>query len=228
MKITVHMSPSTTTTLAQRGFRLLAYRATTCNDGAAQPLTWAEVPFSAVTALDFPRELEGYTSLNPVQPHAVIKPSNEVVAPIGTQLHVGIAGLLTSFHGKGDEAISFFNETESPQTCGLGSQCNQTTAAFIALPLLGRSRTAMRPLARVALRFSTNDYEIGRVLDDEFGGESPGSNGPAVIVDFASNEDRELRYDANSGWDWGGFSWATEQPANEPLSSLLIERTNSP
>jgi hypothetical protein len=113
-------------------------------------------------------------------------------------------------------SISFLNLTGRAFTCGVG----EGGAPFCAFPLYGGNLLCIEPVARIVARWSTGPVPAGTVVGSAVG--PPAAYGPGVLVDYAGAGQRDLRYDINAGWSWGGGSWARQVEADRDLVPLLV------
>ena len=65
------------------------------------------------------------------------------------------------------------------------------------------------------MMFATDQVNTGTVIFKAFS--------TSLMVDLTADNVRNVGFDINTGWSWGGFSWGREYPPNADLVPLLIE-----
>jgi hypothetical protein len=118
-------------------------------------------------------------------------------------------------------AISIYNETTTPFTCGISqSDPNGNITTMCAFNLYGGGLDVIAPIEQVLFMFATDQINTGTVIEKAF---SPGLK---VDLTGAPANTRDVSYDINNGWAWGGEPWGLQVKANAALAPLLIQ--NSP
>ncbi len=64
------------------------------------------------------------------------------------------------------------------------------------------------------LLFATSSVAPGTPVDTAFNA--------GVLIDLGDAGARDVSYDINEGWSWGGFAWAQPVADHAPLVPLLI------
>ena len=118
----------------------------------------------------------------------------------------------------------YLNTTTTQFTCGISAKQNGNFSPLCAFPLHGENLQTIIPIDKVLLFFSTRALNAGTVIGPHFASFSVlAAYGPGILVHVAEGNNRDVSYDINQGWRWGGFSWAQQVAANQDLVSLLIE-----
>lgn len=220
-QVQISMTPATVTALTESGSRLQACRAVQSSDRAGRPLLWRSLEYSTTTYVGWTNRHFAYTSRSAIKAGQRISVGFQAVIDTGETLQVTAGGIGEVSREGWAGAISIHNTTTTQFTCGLGgpSEDPEPTCAF---PLYGDHLQRIVPLPKVLLMFSTQPLAPGTVIDGTTTAART-SVGPSVLVDLASGSDRAVSFDINTGWSWGGFSWARQIPAGTDLVPLLIE-----
>ena len=133
---------------------------------------------------------------------------------LGEQLNVVAKGTGSVVSGGPTTAISIYNTTQTPFTCGISEVVEGTAKPLCAFPLYGTQLDVMAPIAKVFLMFSTKPVNTGTVIEQAYS--------PGIFIDLTANNERTVDYAINRGWSWSGV-WAKQIPPNENLVPLLIE-----
>ena len=83
-----------------------------------------------------------------------------------------------------------------------------------AFELHGGNLDVMEPIEKVLLMFASNTKNTGTVIYKSYG--------PGLMIDLTQNQTRNVNYDINKDWEWGGASWAVEYKPNTNLVPILI------
>jgi hypothetical protein len=220
-QVQISMTAATVTALTESGSRLQAFRAVQSSDRAGRPLLWRSPDYSATTYVDWTSRYFAYTSRSAIKAGQRVVVGFQAVIDTGQTLNVTSGGIgEVSAEGRAGE-ISILNTTTTQFTCGIGGPADnpEPTCAF---PLYGNHLQRIVPLPKILLMFSTQPLVPGTVISGTIM-TTLTSFGPAVLVDLGSESDRAVSYDINTGWSWGGFSWARQIPAGTDLVPLLIE-----
>jgi hypothetical protein len=219
--VTIDMSQETVNDLAQNNFLLYGFKAVRSSVPGA-PLVWFRTnSYGTVTDLNWTQGFQAYTSTSQIVPGGKIRATNSYAADLGQTLEVtGTNGTGTVVRSGTQGAVSVHNLTNTKFTCGISEEQPEGTASpMCAFPLFGNNLDVIAPIAKILLTFSTLPVNTGTVI---FQAYSPG-----LLIDLTGVTSREVQYDINSGWQWGGGAWARQIPANADLVPLLIESSVS-
>jgi len=216
------LSGDTLAALEASGSTLHLFKAVQDTDAAGRPLNWMTIPqLLASTNITWTEQYQAY-----IAPLTAL--SSTLPVPAGTSVAVaegqvanvvqGGFGAVTTTGGT-TGAISIANGSSSPYTCGLSVQSNAAFAPICAFPLYGGNTQVITPLMQVVLMFSTAVMPPGTVLAPSRPTTPTGSGvrieeasfSRALLVDLqgAPGGSRSVAYDINSGWSWGGETWAS-------------------
>jgi hypothetical protein len=205
-QLTIEMSPPTVQALQQSGSMLYALQAVQ-GPGGGEPLAWVQTgSFAENTTLGWSDGYQAFTAQSTatvvVSVSVDIAPGQTFVVPAGTVQNEGVAG-----------AIGILNQGTQPTRAGIGLKSGASSSPLCAFPLYGGGLLLVVPTQQVFLMFSG------------VSGQSavPQSLGPGVLVDMAGGGERQVTFDVNEGWSWGGFSWARAYPPLTDLTTLLIQ-----
>ena len=225
--INITMEGDTVDKLQQGNYYLYGFKGvqTTLKNGV--PVVWFQTQtYSALTKISWEEEYQAYTALAGSIPKGQIKASAAYDITLGQTLDVtGTAGTGTVVQGGTAGAISILNQTADYKefTCGISQMQNSgdtpTATPLCAFPLYGTGLDVMAPIELVLLMFSTQQVDTGMVIYKAY------SQG--VLVNLTGVTERNLKFDINKGWSWGGAAWAQTVPANADLAPLLIEKSDS-
>ena len=168
-----------------------------------------------------------YSSISEIVPDAQITPFFAADIELGQLLTVGSDGGGRVGGGGTPGAISILNQGSTPYTCGICVPSNGNMAPICAFPLYGNQMDTVTPLNRILLMFSSRQLPPGTVVGlstaESLQAELRAAFTPMILIDLEGASEREVSFDINTGWDWGGAPWAQQEPANANLASLLIE-----
>lgn len=169
-------------------------------------------------------QYQAYTSSSGIVPNGQIRVGFSADIDVGQILEVGLGGGGPVVRGGQSTAISILNTTKTQFTCGISAKQNGNFSPFCAFPLYGENLQTIVPVEKVLLLFSTRELIAGTVIGHNFAFVSVlAADGPGILVAVAEDINRDVSYDINQGWSWGGFSWAQPVAANQDLVPLLIE-----
>jgi hypothetical protein len=220
--VQINMDDNTVNKLGSGGYRLYGFKAVRTETQGGAPVVWFQTDtFSTDTNVSWVTYYQAYVSLNPdIQNGVVIKASNSVDVTLGDIFNVRTAkgtGDVTQDGPRG--TISVNNLTEIEFACGISqkSSLNQKPQPICAFPLYGNGLDVMAPIEKVLLMFSTKPVNTGTVIEQSYSS--------SIMIDLtgAPDNQREVSFDINKGWSWGGYNWAQKYPANSNLIPLLID-----
>ncbi|HEY6553564.1 MAG TPA: hypothetical protein VI669_09420 [Vicinamibacteria bacterium] len=226
-QVNITMSTSTMTGLLSSGSLLYAFRGVESSDLAARPLVWRQIQYSNLTTVVWQDLYEAYTSTDPIVANAAINPGFSVAVALGQTLNVTAGGAGTVVAGGPAGDVSILNTTQTQLTCGLSQAgpAGSSALPYCAFPLFGSNLQQITPNEKVLLMFSTQSLPPGTVI-----GTAPrapldallASFSPSVLIDLTGAVERDVTYDLNAGWSWGGFTWAQRIPAGADFVPWLI------
>jgi hypothetical protein len=231
-RVKITMSTTTVKALVASNNYLYASLAVRSSDTAGRPLIWQQnQSYSANTIISWDG-YQAYTSSNQILEQTVINVGFYADIAPGQVLSVGTGGIGTVGAGGPPGDVSILNTTKTQFTCGLSRGDQEGSfLPYCAFPLYGSNLQQITPLDKVLLTFSTEPLPPGTVIGSALG--SPGvvrlaSYTPSLLVDLNGVSQRDVTYDLNAGWSWGGSTWAQLIPAGADLVPLLIEPVPSP
>jgi hypothetical protein len=217
--VAIAMNQGTVDGLSNGKFNLYAFKAVQGAGGGAPTVWFKSTNFSLETDVEWEVAYQAYTSKTQIVPNGQIKASASYGIDLKQTLNVtsptGTGAVDTSTGTVG--AISIFNQTTTPFTCGISQQqADGTFGPVCAFPLYGNNMDVMAPIEKVFLMFSNNRVNTGTVVYQAY------SQG--LMIDLTGATERKVSYDINKGWSWpGSASWGKVYPANSNLVPLLIE-----
>jgi hypothetical protein len=226
-QVSLTMAEDTVHDLINSGYYLYAFHAVQSSDKAGRPLVWIRVEsYSVTTVIGWTEMYQAFTSQSKTikgQIHAGFFAS----ITDGQILRVNEGGTGVVTDGGRPATISILNSTTTQFVCGISLK-GALTCAF---PLYGENEQVITPTAKVLLIFSTQRIAIGTVIEyisDPRGSQYQGLDSlaaisPGILIDLCASHQREVSFDINDGWTWGGGAWAQVVPANTNLVPLLIE-----
>lgn len=113
-------------------------------------------------------------------------------------------------------AISIYNTTQKPFTCGISVKTDGNSNPICAFPLYGESMDVMVPIEKVLVMFASDEVNTGTVIEKSF------TSSFLVDMTGASDNKRQVKFNINTSWDADGASWATKEKPNVQLAPLLI------
>jgi hypothetical protein len=224
-QVTITMATATVSALITSGCLLDAFRAVQNSDLAGRPLLWQQPPYSATTQIGWDDGYAAYTSESPIQNGTPVSVGFSAPVTVGQQLEVTTGGIGQVTAGGYPDAISILNTTTTPYTCGIGGGVGDAPAPYCAFPLYGKTLQVITPLQQILLLFSTAPITPGTVVSTLGAPQSAAltTAGPGILIDLDTANQRTVNYDINTGWSWGGYSWAQEILAGTDLEPLLIQ-----
>jgi hypothetical protein len=235
-QITISMSAATVTALIQSNYYLYGFKAVQSGDKAGRPLAWFQTQgYSASTVVTWTDQVQAYTSSSPIVQNGIIHVGYSTAISLGQILQVQAGGIGDVVGGGSPTAVSILNQTSTQFTCGISSPVYGSVNPVCAFPLYGNGLQGIVPLEQVLLMFSTLSIPPGSVIGppSEEALSSPQltlldaySQGIMIDMTDAPGNARSVSYDINTGWSWGGYSWAQQVPAGTNLVPLLIESSS--
>ncbi len=215
-KVTIAMSQDTVQGLSTGGYFLYAFKGVQTTVGGGSPLVWFRTDkYGLATDVDWKIQYQAFTSRSQIVPNGTIGGLSPYDIDLGQKLEV------TTPQGTGDVVdgasgmISIENLTSTKMTCGISEVVAGSAQPLCAFPLYGNNMNVMVPIQKVLLCFSTNVINTGTVIEQSYS--------QSILIDLTSATSRDVSYDINEGWKWGGFSWAKKIRPDESLVPLLIE-----
>jgi hypothetical protein len=220
--VSLTMSDETVLALEKRNFHLYGFKAVT-SDTEGSPVVWFKVDtYGKLTEFQWERQLNAYTSLSSIIPGGRIQATNPYQISLGQTLDVNSTKGLGNVSSEGiPNLIRIRNRTTTEFTCGISESVNQngkelSPSPICAFPLFGMNSEHLQPVEKVMLMFATGPYDAGTVVEQSFG--------PALLIDLTKENSRDVGYDVNKAWEWGGGTWATPYPVGTNLDELLVEQ----
>lgn len=219
--IAIDMSDETVTALSNGGFYLYAFKGvqTTMKGGA--PTVWFKTnTYSVSTDISWAEQYQAYSSKSVLVPNGQIKASAAYNVDLGQTFNINSEkGTGEVVQGGVDGAISIRNNTQTQFTSGISQVVDGKASPLCAFPQYGNNLNVMAPIQKVLLMFSTQPVNTGTVIYQAY---SAGG-----LFDLTGVTERQVSYDINKGWDWGGGAWGKQIAAQASLVPLLIESSAS-
>lgn len=226
------MSQDTLQALLKGGFYLYGFKAIQSSDQNGRPLVcFGTQNYAINTALQWSTVYQAYTSSSQIIPNTQISIGFSQDIQPGQTLNVEEGGIGDVVNGGPTTAISIYNTTTTQFTCGILEEIGGVDSPVCTFPLYGKHVETITPLEKVLVMFSTKYVQTGTVIEYFYDsaslnfhdGEPSNSTSSSLLIDFTSDNQREVNYDINQGWEWGGYSWAQQIAANANIVPLLIE-----
>jgi hypothetical protein len=215
-QVAISMSTATVSALVNGNYLLYGFKAVQAAQGGGAPLVWFNTgTYSASTVVSWQELYQAYTSNSAIIPNGQIVASFAADIDLGQTLQVQAGGIGTVVNGGPDVAISVLNQTSTPFTCGISQVQAGVATPLCAFPLYGNGLDVIAPIEKVLLMFSSLPVNTGTVVFQAY------SQG--ILIDLTADNQRSVAFDINTGWSWGGFSWAQIVPPSSNLVPLLIE-----
>lgn len=208
-QVTISVSADTQQALSSGGFSLCALKAIAATAGGGEPLYWQVTKqFASSMAVQWTSQVAAYISTR----------TNDIDIITSVAIDYGqIVNLPDgSVTGGGlPDAMSMLNQASTQYTSGLAAGTEPVLSPIAAFPLYGFMMNAYAPIEKVLLMFTTYPAVAGAAAERSYA--------QGLLVDLTSATSREVSFDINSGWSWGGAAWGSIIPANTLLAPLLIE-----
>ena len=215
--VTLNMSQDTVDALSKSNYSLYCFIAVQCWDKAGVPLVWKKQDYSLSTVLEILEVYEVYTSHQQFKSGTEINPGNSYPINTGQILEVQKATGTGEVKQNGTAgAISIYNKTQTPFTCGILMKTGDSFNLICAFPLWGYKTQVIIPVKKILLLFSTTQVKAGTVIVK--------AESISILIDLTESQENPhtVNYDINKGWDWGDESWAQTFPASTNLTEVLI------
>lgn len=220
--VTITMNQTTVNALSTGGFYLYGFKAVrTTTTGA--PVVWFETAaFGLNTQVSWSESYQAYTSNSQLISGGQVVASNSYPIDLNQTLQITTpagTGTVNTQSGTA-HAIDIANQTTTQFTCGISQSNPQgVVAPMCAFTLYGNFTDVIAPIEKVLLMFSTLAINTGTVVEQAYS--------PALLIDLTAENSRNVAFDINLGWSWGGGSWAQAYASNTDLVPLLIENSTS-
>jgi hypothetical protein len=215
-EVNINMSQQTVQALTMNGYSLYGFKAVQAHQGGGAPLVWlASRNIYPTMEVSWASNYQAYTSNSQIIPNGQIMMMFNANIGLGQTLEIQNGGMGQVSNQGTPGAISFLNQGSTQFTTGLAQPVNNDYAPYCAFPLYGNMLGVVAPVEQVLLMFSTLPVNTGTVIEQAF------SSG--ILIDLTSASQRTVSFDINTGWSWGGTSWARNVPANSSLVPLLIQ-----
>lgn len=212
------MDDDTVNSLAAGNFSLYAFKAVQTKIGGGQPVVWFKTKdFALSTEVTWSLDFGAYTSKTQIIANANIVASSSYPINIGQILEVQQPSGTGAVNNNGtDGAISIYNTTQTPFTCGISVKTGNSSNAICAFPIYGENTNVIVPIEKVLVMFASDEVNTGTVIEKAFTS--------SFLVDMTGAKDnkRQVKYNINTSWDADGASWSTKSKPNVALAPLLI------
>jgi hypothetical protein len=221
--INIHMSDDTVDKLHNGGYQLYGFKGVQSTIKSGAPLVWFQtLNYSGDTKVEWQEQYQAYTTNSESIASGRVTATRAYDADLGQVLEVtGQGGTGSVVYGGTAGAISILNKTDprKPFDCGI-SQVQSIGGKPVAMPLCafplyGNGLDVMAPIQKVLLMFSTLEVNTGTVIYKAY------SEG--ILIDLTGVTSRDVEFDINAGWSWGGGAWAKRVQANADIVPMLIE-----
>lgn len=218
--VNIIMPQDTVAALSSGNYSLFGFKAVQTNAGGGAPLVWFKSDnFGLSTDVSWEIQYEAYTSRSEIIPNGRITGLSSYSADLGQRLEVdtpqGTGHVVNGTPGN----ISIENMTTAPMTCGISEVVEGNPEPLCAFPLYGNGLDAMVPIQKVMLTFSTKQVNTGTVIEKAYS--------QSILIDLTSATHREVAFDINEGWSWGGYNWAKSIRPSTNVVPILIEDSAS-
>lgn len=215
-EVQISMDAATVEALQNGNFSLYGFKAVQTNQGGGAPLVWFKSQnISLTTQVAWQTQYQAYVSNSAIIPNGTITASNEVDIDLGQTWQVQQTGDGPVVDGGPARAISILNESSRPWTTGISQVVDGAANPLCAFPLYGHSLDVIAPIEKVLLTFATEQVNTGTVIFQSFS--------QSILIDLTSANQRNVTFNINNGWSWGGFNWGRTVPASTDLVPFLIE-----
>jgi hypothetical protein len=214
--VSITMDQATVEALSSGNYSLYGFKSVQSSAGGGRPLVWFKSnDFGLDTDVTWEVQYEAYTSRSAIIPNGQIKGLSSYSIDLGQMLEVetpqGTGNVVDGTPG----IISIENLTATQVTCGISEVVDGTAQPLCAFPLYGNGLDAIVPIQKVMFTFSTKPVNTGTVIEQAYS--------QSILIDLTAKTSREVSFDINSGWSWGGYSWAQAIRPSTNVVPLLIE-----
>ncbi|MGO4452169.1 hypothetical protein AB4Y96_24885 [Phyllobacterium sp. TAF24] len=214
--VSIKMDQATVEALSNGDYSLYGFKAVQSSAGGGRPLVWFKsTEFGLDTGVSWEVQYEAYTSRSAIIPNGQIKGLSSYPIDLGQMLEVetpqGTGVVVDGTAGM----ISIENRTATQVTCGISEVVDGTPQPLCAFPLYGNGLDAIVPIQKVMFTFSTRPVNTGTVIEQAYS--------QSILIDLTAKTNREVSFDINKGWAWGGYSWAQAIRPSTNVVPLLIE-----
>ncbi|RDJ01464.1 hypothetical protein [Rhizobium grahamii] len=214
--VTISMGQNTVAALSSGNYSLFGFKGVQTSAGGGVPLVWFKSDdFGLDTEVSWEVQYEAYTSRSAIIPNGQIKGLSSYAIDLGQTLEVETPQGTGSVVNGTEGVISIENLTTTQVTCGISEVVDGTAQPLCAFPLYGNGLDAIVPIQKILLTFSTNTVNTGTVIEKAYS--------QSILIDLTAKTHREVAFDINLGWSWGGFSWAQAIRPSTNVVPLLIE-----
>lgn len=215
--ITIGMSAATVAGLMQSGYSLCVFKAVQSANRAAVPVVWSmSQHLASNVVLAWTAQYQAYISTTQTFATGTIVAMSSIDIGLGQTATADKNGVLTVANQGTDGAISIDNESSHQWTAGIAQYSGGQPSPMVALPLYGNFFEVMAPVEKILLMFIAGSVSVGTIIRS--------SRSRGLLVDFTGATSRNVVFDINNGWDWGGSPWGTAVSPQADLSSILIIR----
>jgi len=221
----ISLDGATATALKDGGYWLYALFAVEMSNAAARPTIWiATDNLSTKMHFTWSMAVSAYTSFSQIVDGGSIQFAFQAPIKLGQTLKVSAGGYGEVVTEGPPSLISIANTTSTPFTAGLARGLGTSLTPIFAAPLYGRQTNLVVPLPKILLEFSTRKLAAGTVLDSFVPSSALiASFTESLLLTVPESGVREVAYNINKGWEWGGEPWAQTYPADADLAKILIE-----
>jgi hypothetical protein len=214
--VTIIMPQETVVALSNGNYSLFGFKAVQTKAGGGKPLVWFKSNnYGLDTGVSWQIQYEAYTSQSKIIPNGRITGLNSYSADLGQRLEVDTPQGTGSVKAGTPGNISVENLTTTPMTCGISEVVEGKAEPLCAFPLYGNGLDAMVPIQKVMFTFATETVNTGTVIEKAYS--------QSILIDLTSATHREVAYDINEGWFWGGYSWGQAIRPSQDVVPILIE-----
>jgi hypothetical protein len=220
-RLDIHFSAETAKALVSGNFSLLALQTCQSTIDGGQPVLWLKSRFTVSSATElvvvFSDDFGAYISASPIVPGGAIVVAAQSTIHYDQTMRVQAGGAVAISHDGPENGLSILNETTAPWTCGPANPVK----AVAAFPLYGLMMNSFAMVPRLMVAITPNPAYVEQSV-------LPSIDADGFLADFAGVTERDVTFDINKGWDWGGATWGQTVPRNTPLASVLIAWSFAP
>lgn len=211
------MADETVATLTRLKYSLYGFKAVkTANAGS--PLVWFQTNiFGHNTDLSWNEQYKAYTSQTEIREGVTITGTTSYPIELGQTLEVTGDNGTGRVDRKGNpNAIHIHNQTAKRFTSGISQvpSGSKDAAPMCAFDIFGDFTNSMTPVAKVLFLFASTGTNTGTVIFSSYG--------PGILIDLSGATYRQVNYALDSGWTWGGGTWAEKISTGISIGPKLI------